>query len=134
MARKMRMSLVQVNHQAKQFAVKLKKAPKRGFSKVGGTQSLDRAWGVLKKWLPKQLNVKNRSTGQSLVNLHLKKKMFQWFWRRNKHDSGFYQINTYVMRFNQCPMGTFLCDLPRKLLDPQGRSCPIDVMKVSMKK
>ena len=40
--------LVQVNHQAKQFAVNLKKAPKRGLSKVGGIQCLDRAWGVLK--------------------------------------------------------------------------------------
>ena len=54
----MGMTLVQVNHQAKQFAVNLKKAPKRGLSKVGGTQCLDRAWGILKKWLPKQLNIK----------------------------------------------------------------------------
>ena len=74
---------MQVNHQAKQFAVNLKKAPKRGLSKVGGTQCLDRAWGVLKKWLPKQLNIKKRSSGHGVVNPHLKEKTFQWLWRRN---------------------------------------------------
>ena len=79
----MGMTLVQVNHQAKQFAVNLKKAPKRGLSKVGGTQCLDTAWGVLKKWLPKQLNIKKRPKGHGVVNPHLKEKTFQWLWRRN---------------------------------------------------
>ena len=54
---------------------------------VGGTQCLDRAWGVLKKWLPKQLNIKKRSKGHGVVNPHLKEKTLQWLWRRNLNVS-----------------------------------------------
>ena len=42
------------------------------------------AWGVLKKWLPKQLNLKKRFKGHSVVNPHLKESVFQWLWRSNK--------------------------------------------------
>ena len=33
---------------------------------------------------------------------------YPWYpWiHQMKHDSGFYQINAYVLRFNQCPMGS----------------------------
>ena len=79
----MGMTLVQVNHQAKQFEVNLKKAPKRGLSKVGATQCLTELGEFWKKWLPKQLNIKKRSKGHGVVNPHRTEKTFQWLWRRN---------------------------------------------------
>ena len=65
--------------------VNVHKAPKRGrLGKVGGTQCLDRLWGVLKAWLPRQLNIKKKSEGHGMVNPHLKETTYQWLWHGNK--------------------------------------------------
>ena len=78
----------QVSHQNRQYAKTLKKAPKKGLSRVAGTQCIDRAWGVCKAFIPKQIKKKIKQKGRTVQNPLYKTRLFQWVWRRNLVETG----------------------------------------------
>ena len=80
--------LAQVSHQHRQYAKTLKRAPKNGLSRVAGTQCLDRAWGVCKAFIPKQIKKKIKQQGRTVQNPLYKTRLFQWVWRRNLVETG----------------------------------------------
>lgn len=82
-AHQIALPIVQVRHQMRQFTSTVAKAPRRGLSCQGGTQCLDRAWGGLKRFLPKNLHMKSKKHSHSVQNPHLKLRVYQWLWRRN---------------------------------------------------
>ena len=53
-----------------------------------GTQCIDRAWGVCKTFIPKQIQKKNQQKGRSVQNPLYKTRLFQWVWRRNVVETG----------------------------------------------
>ena len=85
MATELRIPCRQVSHQSKQFVAR-RSGPQphlsQGLSKLKGTQSIDRAWRVLKRNLP-QCSLK-RQTGASLeVSPLLATHVFSRAWRYN---------------------------------------------------
>ena len=79
-----------VSHQDKEFTRQLTKAEQhKGLSKVAGTQSLDRRWGVLcNQYIPHGLHAKIRENGVSDTNRNLFTYCWSWALRYNLNDAG----------------------------------------------
>ena len=70
----------QCSHQKKIFAIDMKRKP-RGLSKKKGTQTIDRAWLSLKRFLPKEANKKKGKGMFAEVRDLLEERVKQWSWR-----------------------------------------------------
>ena len=68
------------SHQKKIFASDMKRKP-RGLSKKKGTQTIDRAWLSLKRFLPKEANKKKGKGMFADVRELLEERVKQWTWR-----------------------------------------------------
>ena len=79
-ARALKMKCYQCSHQKKIFAVDMKRKP-RGLSKRKGTQTIDRAWLSLKRFLPKEANKKKGKGVFADVRELLGERVKQWTWR-----------------------------------------------------
>ena len=79
-ARALKMKCYQCSHQKKIFAVDMKRKP-RGLSKRTGTQTIDRAWLSLKRFLPKEANKKKGKGVFADVRELLGERVKQWTWR-----------------------------------------------------
>ena len=79
-ARALKMKCYPCSHQKKIFAVDMKRKP-RGLSKRKGTQTIDRAWLSLKRFLPKEANKKKGKGVFADVRELLGERVKQWTWR-----------------------------------------------------
>ena len=79
-ARSLKMKCYQCSHQKKIFAIDMKRKP-RGLSKKKGTQTIDRAWLSLKRFLPKEANKKKGKGMFAEVRGFLEERVKQWTWR-----------------------------------------------------
>jgi hypothetical protein len=79
-----------VSHKDKEFTRHIEKAEQhKGLSKVAGTQSLDRRWGVLcNQYIPYTLHAKVRENGVSDTNQNLFTYCWSWALRYNLNDAG----------------------------------------------
>ena len=71
------MKCYQCSHQKKIFAIDMKRKP-RGLSKKKGTQTIDRAWLSLKRFLPKEANKKKGKGMLAEVRDFLEERVKQW--------------------------------------------------------
>ena len=98
-ARALKMKCYQCSHQKKIFAIDMKRKP-RGLSKKKGTQTIDRAWLSLKRFLPKEANKKKVKGMFADVRELLEERVKQLTWRAellrvNPHCPSSSSSNTY---------------------------------------